>query len=471
MKHLLLIALVFSIIPNALAQELASEKQEPPAFKITRAAENYAYLKDKESSPFEATAYDAIKYVSLVKSGNAYLTIGGQVRTRFEYFNNRFWLPEEDINFYSQRLALHTNLVIGKHFRVFGELYHGYTNHEKAFAEYDELDIFQAFAEITIVQKENQSLKLIAGRQEMGLGAARLIGIREGPNIRRSYDMGQIVYTQGKTKVHAFYGKEVRPLFLAFDNEFSLFDGDANNPQLWGVYTQFKIKGLNGMNEIYYLGFQADNTSFNDVNGDETRHTIGLRRFGRIGKSWKYNTEVIYQFGTIGTNEISAFSIDTDWHYELVDTKWQWTPGLKLEYTSGDKREADGKINSFNPMFVNPAFYSLAATVTPVNIMGIHPSVNFRPIQKLKLYAEWAIFWRASKSDALYRPTRFINRPSNGVEARNIGHQFGGKIQYEFDRNLSFDLDVSYFVAGDFLKESGEAENILHIAPTLNYRF
>lgn len=471
MKYRLLIILVFNVVHFAIAQETTNEKKEPPAFKMTRAAENYAYLKSKESNPFEATVFDAIKYISLAKSGKAYLTFGGQVRTRFEYFKNRFWLPEEDINFYSQRLALHTNLVLGKHFRLFGELYHGYTNHEKAFAEYDELDVFQAFVDITLVQKGNQSLKFRAGRQEMGLGAARLIGIREGPNIRRSYDMGQIVFNKDKTKVQAFYGKEVRPLFEAFDNEFSLFDGAATNPQLWGVYTQFKIKGLNGMNEVYYLGFQTDNAFFNDVNGNETRHTVGLRRFGKIGKRWKYNSEIIYQFGKIDTDNISAFSIDTDWHYELVNTDWQWSPGLKLEYTSGDKREGDGKINSFNPMFVNPAFYSLAATVTPVNIMGVHPSVSFRPIEKLKLYAEWAIFWRASKSDALYRPTRFINRPANGIGSRNIGHQFGGKMQYEINRYISFDLDISYFIAGSFLEESGEADNILHIAPTINFKF
>jgi len=122
-------------------------------------------------------------------------------------------------------------------------------------------------------------------------------------------------------------------------------------------------------------------------------------------------------------------------------------------------------------MFVNPAYYSLAATITPVNILGIHPSLSAQPSEKLKLYIEWAIFWRASENDGLYRPTRFINRPANGVEAKNIGHQFGWKMQYEVNRNLSLDFDLSYFIVGDFLEESGEAENILHVAPTLSFRF
>lgn len=470
MKNLLTIAFLLISTFSVFAQ-IEEIKKEAPAFKMTRAAEDYSYLKNNENNLYEKDAFDAIKYIPFTKSGDTYLTLGGQIRPRFEHYSNRFWLEEGDQNFYSQRLALHSNLVFGKYVRLFGEAYHGYVSHEKEFVEYDIFNIFQAFGEIKIPFEEKQQLSIRLGRQEMGLGATRLIGIREGPNIRRSYDMARVIFTKEQTKIQAFYGKEVRPLFEAFDNTFSLFDETATNPLLFGVYTQFPIKGLNGVNELYYLGFQAANSNFNDVNGDETRHSIGLRRFGQIGKHWQYNSEVIYQFGKIGTDDIRAFSIDTDWHFDLKETKLKWRPGLKLEYTSGDQTAGDGSVNSFNPMFVNPAFYSLAATVTPVNIMGIHPSVSFQPVKNLKLYTEWAVFWRASKNDALYRPTRFINRPANGIESRSIGHQFGGKIQYEINRHTSFDFDISYFIAGDFLEESGEAENILHLAPTLNFRF
>lgn len=471
-KYHLLFLFIFSSVQYSFAQEeREASKKVPPPLKLTRAEESYLYLKEKESNPFESSIFDGIKFIPLSPNGNINLSLGGQYRTRYEHYSNRFWNREGDQNFYSQRIAFHTNLELGKYIRFFGELYHGYTSHEKEFAEYDEADIFQAFVEFKSSIGEEGKINFRFGRQEMGLGATRLIGIREGPNIRRSYDMGRIIYSKGKSKIQAFYGKEIRPLFGAFDNEFSFFDSSSPNPKLWGAYSQFPINGLNGFNEFYYLGFQVDNSAFNDVSGEETRHTIGLRRFGKIGKHWRYNSEAIYQFGEIDGQEISAFSIDTDWHYELNETNWKWSPGLKLEYTSGDKDTGDGKINSFNPMFVNPAFYSLAATVTPVNIIGIHPSVRFKPTEKLRLYAEWAIFWRASKNDALYRPTRFINRPANEVSEKNIGNQFGLEIQYEISRYFSLDFDVSYFIAGNFLEKSGEAENILHIAPTLNFKF
>lgn len=205
--------------------------------------------------------------------------------------------------------------------------------------------------------------------------------------------------------------------------------------------------------------------------GEENRHTLGLRRFGKIGKRFQYNTELIYQFGELGTNDVSAFNLESDWHYKLINTNWLWNPGLKLEYTSGDKNIGDGKINTFNPLFVNPAYYSLAASIAPVNLISLHPSISAKPMEKLNIYAEWAFFWRASEKDGLYQPPRFINRLSNGITARDLGSQFGFKASYEFNRHLSFDLDMSYFIAGTFQENNGNSENIFHFAPTLNYKF
>jgi len=447
------------------------EKKEPPNFSLFRANENYEYLKDEENNPYEEDFFDAIKFIPLNHKKDVYLSFGGQFRPRFEYYSNRHWEGEEEENFYSQRIALHSDLVLGKYVRIFGELYHGYTSHEKEFVEYDDLDFHQAFAEFIVPLQENKELSLRFGRQEMTFGGARLVGFREGPNIRRTFDATRVNYKISQTNIQAFYGKEVKPLFNTFDNKFTFFDGDDTNPELWGLYSQFKIKGFTGLNELYYLGFQSDFSKFNDVSGEENRYSLGLRRFGKLGKRWNYNTELIYQYGMIGNSDISAFNFETDWHYKLINKTWKTSPGLKLEYTSGDKNTGDGKINTFNPMFVNPAYYSLAATITPVNMISVHPSVSVQPTKKLNLYVEWALFWRASKNDGLYSPPRFVNRPANGISNKNLGNQLGLKVSYEFNKHLSFDLDMSYFIAGSFQEATGEAEDIFHFAPTIDYKF
>ena len=443
-------------------------KKEQPKYSYFRAAENYEYLKTEHG--YKKDVFDAIKFVPLNNSKSIYFSFGGQFRPRFEHYSNRLWDGDTDQDFYSQRLAFHTDLHLGKHVRLFTELYHGYTSHTREFVENDEIDFHQFFIEFKIPLKKQSDLSILIGRQELAYGSARLIGFREGPNIRRTFDATRAIYKSGKTNIQAFYSREVRPTIFAFDNKFTLFNSN-NNPKLWGLYNQFKIKGLNGMNEVYYLGYENSNATFSDVSGKENRHSVGLRRFGKIGKRFQYNTELVYQFGDLGEANISAFNLETDWHYKLIKTPWQWNPGLKLEYTSGDKNTGDDKLNSFNPMFVNPAYYSLAKSITPVNIISIHPSVSATPIKKLKLYAEYGFFWRTSKNDGLYTPPRFLSRPANGIEDRSLGSQLGLRASYEFDRHLSFDLDMSYFIAGKFQEASGESENIIHIAPTLSYKF
>lgn len=470
MRYATFVAAVLLLGSNVAADEPGTPN-EAPTYKLFRATEDYSYLANDADPQYEDDWFDPIKYISLGEDRDVHLTIGGEFRPRYEYFNNRNWTAAGDAGFYSQRISAHAILRVEDRFRFVAELYHGYNSGKKEFAQYDELDWHQGYAELDTKIPGPGQLRFRLGRQEMAFGAARLVGIREGLNIRRTFDAAQAILTINGTTVNAFYGREVRPEFYVFDNDFVLFDDDSANPELWGLYTRFAIPGDIGDTEAYYLGFQVDSARFNDVAGKETRHTVGIRRIGTIGERWRYNTELIYQFGDIAGQKIRAFNVETDWYYDLVRTRWNPSIGLKLELTSGDRRPGDGEINSFNPMFVNPAYYSLALTITPVNMISVHPSLTLRPSEKLSVYLEWAVFWRESKNDGLYSPPRFLTRDGAAVPDRKIGSQFGLKIGYEFNRHLSFDLDLSYFIAEGFLEATGDSENILHIAPTFGFRF
>ena len=300
-------------------QEEAVKKPKPPDFKLFRAEENYSYLKHKEINPYETDYLDVIKFIPLGNKNNA--SLGGEIRPRIEYFNNRNWTEEDEI-FYSQRLSLHANVFLTKYVQIFGELYHGFVSREeKESTQSDQLDLHQGFIALKIPINDKQNLDIRFGRQEMALGSARLLGLREGPNIRRTYDMGRVIYYQKSIKIEVFYGKEVKAEFGVFDNEFNLFNNSSMNPELWGLYSQFEIKNDIGKNELYYLGFRSPTSFYNDATGEDKRHTIGLRRFGNIGKSWRYNTEIIGQFGETGGKNVTAWAFETDWHYVFYKMK------------------------------------------------------------------------------------------------------------------------------------------------------
>src|SRR5882757_601752 len=55
----------------------------PPPFKQLRYDENYAYLRD----PSRRSDYlDAVKFIPLNATEDWYLTLGGEVRERYEYY-------------------------------------------------------------------------------------------------------------------------------------------------------------------------------------------------------------------------------------------------------------------------------------------------------------------------------------------------------------------------------------------------
>lgn len=161
-------------------------------------------------------------------------------------------------------------------------------------------------------------MSLRLGRQEMGYGASRLIGIREGPNMRRSFDLAKLNIERGKGSLNIIYGKELAYGFDAFDNESNLFSKDSPNPTIWGAYLKENFIGKPGNLDFYYFGFNSNTSTFNDVTGEETRHSVGVRSYGKNGRL-SFNTELIYQFGVLGESDISAYNFEADWKYTLTE--------------------------------------------------------------------------------------------------------------------------------------------------------
>ncbi|MEM6644443.1 MAG: alginate export family protein [Bacteroidota bacterium] len=440
--------------------------QIPQGFKNQRAEEHYDYLKDS----LNRRGFNAIKYIPLGKSNNSYLSLGGAVRARYEHIENQLWIPENNESFYSQRITLHADFYVGKNLRFFGELQSGYKTGQREFLQSDDLDLHQGFVEW---KSANSKFLVRAGRQELKFGAGRLVDFGLGPNVRRTFDIGKVDISIASGKIQAFYGKEARLSFGVFDNRSGVLRA-SDNPKLWGIYSQFPMKLQESKDqrlEVYYFGFESVRAGFSDVSGEELRHSIGTRLFGTINRKFTYNSEFVYQFGSVGNSTISAFNFETDWKYRLAGFNWRPTPGLKLDWSSGDRSVNDGRINSFNPMYVNPAIYSLAILNTPVNLLSLHPSLTLFPTKKLMAQIEYVIFRRTNKNDGLYLPPSRLNRAADGVSDKQIGNSFALFMKYSHNKHLSFDIRTSYFFAGDFIELTGSSENVFQFAATASVTF
>ncbi|WP_462253232.1 alginate export family protein [Ferruginibacter sp.] len=442
--------------------EFPVKAQELPPIKALRAEENYSIL-FKNDSLRNASFLNKLKAIALNKGKMIYLSLGGEFRPRWEHTDNKNWstIPTADENFYSQRIMFHTDLHVGKYARFFGQLTHGFVSLDKpVYVQSDKLDLHQAFAEFTIPVKET-TLKLRAGRQELLLGSGRLIAFRDGPNSRLSFDMARIVLDGKDYSSNLFYGREVRVPDGVFDNK------SIDAPYTWGFGLTVNTKKILGKTTIYYIGFDAKSLKYNDGISPETRHTIGLRRFGNLGKQFRYNTELNYQFGKFGNKTINAFSIEGEWHYNLINNKFKPDIGLKLDYVSGDKNQGDDKLGTFNPYFNNPAYFGLILQVAAMNLFDIHPSIKLQLFEKFSATAEADFYWRAQRCDGLYAGSKALLRASNNSQSRWIGWQSGLKFEYEINRYLKLSNETYYFLAGDFVNETGDSNNTFYNGLTL----
>src|ERR1700693_3198334 len=165
----------------------SAHAQSVPAYSLLRENEDWSFLKDKS---LRQDIWDPLKYIRL-GSDDWYLTIGGEVREVFEQVGNDNWGKQRYTNtFFLERYMLHSDWHLGPHFRAFVQLKSGLESFRAGGPrpiDEKKLDFEAAFLEVGDTHKKNWAV-LRVGRQELNYGSGRLVSVREGPNVRQSFD-------------------------------------------------------------------------------------------------------------------------------------------------------------------------------------------------------------------------------------------------------------------------------------------
>jgi hypothetical protein len=217
---------VVTAFPLALASALltfgegaAAEAQFPPQYRQLRYEEDYSYLRAVRGTDL----FDPLKYIPMNESGHAYLSVGGEVRVRYEYIHNPQWdlAPQDDNGYWLQRYMLHADAHFGDWFRAFVQFKSGLETDREGGprpTDRDEADLHQGFFDVRVPLAENDALTLRLGRQELSYGSSRLISFREGPNVRQSFDGVKAILEMGETRIDAFAVKPVETRPGIFDD-------------------------------------------------------------------------------------------------------------------------------------------------------------------------------------------------------------------------------------------------------------
>jgi len=443
---------------------LTLHAQHVPVFRPLRYEDDFSYLK-KDSS---RNVYEKIKFMPIDRNSEIYISFGGEFRYQFFSVRNENWGDARKPNdlYLLSRYQGHADLHFTNAIRVFIQLQSSLSNSkiEPSAVDYNPIDLHQAFVDFKLFEQSGHKLLFRAGRQEMRYGSQRLISLRERPNSRQSFDGLKIISKQRDFSIDAFYTQPVANRPGNFD------DGLNRNAKLWGGYAVIEKIPVVGNADLYYLGLWKGKSVYESLSGKELRHTLGFRIWEEKG-NLKYDFESAYQFGQIGKEEISGWTVSANTSYTFSGIRFRPKIGLKTEAISGDKRRDDGRLETFNPLYPRGAYFGLAALVGPVNLYDIHPSLQLDLTKKLNLNIDYDLFWRLSDADGVYAPNLQIIYQGNGRSEHYIGSQLAANLDYQFNPFIFISIEGTWARAGDFLKRVGPGRNILFSGITAQLKF
>ena len=390
--------------------------------------------------------------------------VSGTLRERATYLSSVEFDPEHEHDgwFWTQRLSVtgdvRANPWLAGRVTLLSALQEG---GEDSPIERNELDLQEAYLDFG----NAEAMQLRVGRQELVLGSQRLLGSRNGTNVKRTWDGLRATVHRGAWRLDALALREVQ-----VDTDGAFNDDSDDGAELAGVYGSGTVPFLPGRLDAYYLYTESDDRLTIEGTADQERHTVGVRSFGEVG-SWFWNWEAIYQFGDHGDLDIAAWSLASNTGYRFPEARWHPELMLSVNIGSGDDNNGDGELGTFDALFARGSYFSELALLAPSNFVNVHPYLKVHPSETLTAFVDVNFYWRLEEEDGLYaNPTRILREPGASEEHfANVSVSAG----LEWEASDAVFLSVLYTHAAPqrFVEETGAAHRIDFLELTARFRF
>jgi hypothetical protein len=402
------------------------------------------------------------KHIPLGKSGEAYLSFGGEYRLAYEIYDPADMglsdVGRQDAVLH--RLAAHALFRPNKKWRIFGQLgFADSVNREGGAHSRDEtkVDIWQLFIDHGVTVGDEGRVVVRLGRQILET-ANYYIGAAEARNVRQYYDGLRLVWIDRDiVRLDAFAAEYV-------DAADGAFDMSGTGEYFWGTrYGMHLWEGKADLSALY-LGWDLKDRQFEQGGAGfhyEQRHHLALWLYRPLSgvRQWGLDYYLAYQFGQYddrpGGSDISAFAAFGELRYAFQPRGHTPVAGLRTSYFSGDKDPTDDELNTFyDPVFVTP-YFSYARDVMAFNIVQIQPLVGYRFGSRLLVTLRHEFLWRAETSDAFYNKANGIGVRAEESDSRWIGQQSQVAVNYRPNPHIIVAAFYSRFLAGDVITDAG----------------
>ena len=407
------------------------------AYKGVFYANNFAYL----NSPL----YDGPFFPGDPLKGLAdgKLDLGGEFRSRYHREQNHrgLGLTGRDDQFFLTRLRLFANYRINDYLRFYGE----YLYADSAGEDFAPRPIEENRGEaqnLFLDVKLTDRLTVRGGRQELLLGAQRLVSPLDWANTRRTFDGFRGTYKGDAWTLDGFYTNPVRR--VAATAGTLEWDSTNDDAHFYGVYGA-KSEPIGSANvEAYYLGFNNETTNFD-------YHTIGSRIYG-TGENFLYEMEGGVQFGrNIDGSGHGAGFMTAGLGKKLNIGQWKPTMWLWYDWASGGDQPFNPGDDGFHHYFPLAHKYNGfmdlfgRRNLNDANIQFITPT----PLKNVKFLLWYHYFFL----DQATTPYSVVMTPFNTASpagSKDLGHEIDLLATVTINPRTSMIFGYSFFDAGEY---------------------
>lgn len=219
-------------------------------------------------------------------------------------------------------------------------------------------------------------MTLRVGRQQIAFDLQRFVSERDGVNVRQSYDALWAEYEKEPWRLTGFYSRPVQT------QDIRAFDDFSSNGLTYGGFRVQRDLGP-GRFSLALAQYRRRAAQFPSAFGNERRDIADVRYVGAT-RTIDWDLEGMLQTGRIGNQPIQAWATGLRAAYTLHDEGWRPRLGLQIDAASGDRNMRDSRLESFNPLFPNGAYFTLAG------LHGLHELCSHQAISDG--YAGAAVF-------------------------------------------------------------------------------
>ena len=428
---------------NAFAEDAPTQDTTiaRPTIQMNRWEEDWSVLAD----PVQRTEpLDSLKYISLSDDPHAYLSLGLTLRERFELYDAiNFALGD---SYLLQRLQVHADAHFSRHLYAFVELEDVRAFGKQTITPVDEnpLDVRLAYVEYDTPIADT-TFKARLGRQDFAFDLQRFLSLRDGPNVRQSYDAA---WADWETHRWRFIGLVSAPVQYQHGAVFD--DTPSLHTKLGMLRIERHVLGTNELS-AYYARYDNKDSKFLDASGDEHRNVFDARFAGRdAGLDW--DLEAMGQTGSVGPAVVRAWALGARESYALTN---RFAIGVQADAASGDQHPKDGTLGTFNPLFPNGYYFTLAGDTGYTNLYHLKPSVTMKPAKDLVVLAAIGFQWRETTADAVYVQPDIPVAGTAGQPGAWSGCYGQLRADYRFDANVTAAVETVHFEVGDVIRHAG----------------